>query len=128
MSSIQKHRFMLEVQKYIGDAEYNKNHLEEESIGGRYIHVGYMNILFSTREIANEYFAKHHQGKRLVPEETGGYYGYVKTGYRYVLREFLDEVLNIPPFDPNDACVYEICRNEDGKIVQTSWSMYAPTL
>ena len=83
------------------------------------VHVGYMNILFKTKEDAINYFEK--QGRSKIIMESGVQYGY-DDFFRYVIRNDLNEHLSIEPFDYKDTSEY--IRDENGKY---SLKMYAPT-
>ncbi len=104
--------FMFEVQRRTG-SDIPRN-----------VHVGYMNILFKTKEDAINYFEK--QGRSKILTESGVQYGYDDV-FRYVIRNYLNELFTIEPFNLKDACQHTVHRDENGKLLEYSLKMYVPT-
>ena len=76
--------FVLELQEY---------HLEYET----FIHKGYVNIVFTSRELASEYLSNEKsQFIKLV--SSNGWKSNVINNHRYVIREYYGEKCTIEPF------------------------------
>ncbi len=104
--------FMFEVQRRTG-SDIPRN-----------VHVGYMNILFRTKEDAINYFEK--QGRSKILTECGVQYGYDDV-FRYIIRNYHNELFTIEPFDLKDACKTVVDRDETGKLLNYEFKTYVPT-
>ena len=82
-----KKRYIFEVQKY-------------HDLGN--IHIGYMNILFKTKDEAASYYEKYNPQMRKL-DRFGNYRSdyNVSTSFQYVVREYDHEKLTLAGFDRN---------------------------
>jgi hypothetical protein len=89
--------YILEVQKF-----NPSGHLLQSEWNCKSTHVGYMNIVFKTKNQACEYYDNHNNTMRPL----NSYNTYRSDWNRdthllYVVREYGDEYLSIPPFEEN---------------------------
>ena len=112
---------MLEVQRYMEPKE-TFTYFEQTGHLGDYVHVGSMNTLFKSTKAASEYYSKHNEHMRALRKIQGVYSSDWDpvTRLRYVVRPYAGELLNVDPFDMEDAPRYNITRNTEGEIVSIS--------
>jgi hypothetical protein len=97
--------FILEVQKF----NYQGNKLHPEW-NGKCEHIGYMNIIFKSKQQACAYYDKHNPHMRSLNAHNTWRSDYDPNTYLlYIVRERGEEYLKIPPF---------IEKNENNPIVK----------
>lgn len=87
----------LEVQQW-DDESWRSNQLT-----GKFKHVGYMQVVFSSPNDANAYYKLRNPHMRPITEHGGVHSDWdPETKFRYVIRELRGECMNVEPFHPND--------------------------
>jgi hypothetical protein len=90
--------YILEVQKF-----NPTDHLSHPECNGKSIHVGYMNIVFKTKQQASSYYDMYNPTLRpLNAHHTYRSDWSHDTYLVYVVREYGDEYLSIPPFEEKE--------------------------
>lgn len=89
--------YILEVQKF-----NPTGHLLQSEWNGKSTHVGYMNKVFKTKNQACEYYDNNNNTMRLLNSHNTYRSDWNRdTHLLYVVREYGDEYLSIPPFEEN---------------------------
>jgi hypothetical protein len=90
--------YILEVQKF-----NPTGHLSQSEWNGKSTHVGYMNIVFKTKNLACEYYDMYNPTLRpLNSHHTYRSDWNRDTHLMYVVREYGNEYLSIPPFEEKE--------------------------
>ena len=122
MSSKLTKLWILEVQKFV-NLETLNNLPEEyaQSITCGFDHIGYMDIIFKTKQQASDYYDKYNSHQRsLNAWKTWISDWDAKTNLRYVLRPYNHELLTIKPFNVDDASTRTVHTDHSGEIISLS--------
>lgn len=96
--------------------------LSDSTENGLFIHVGYMQIIFKTKETARKYHDTHNTKSRainILGTDTSDWDP--ETFLAYTIRDYNPHVvMDIPPFDPSDSpkiTIYPGSRHIEYKVL-----------
>lgn len=86
--------YILEVQRFDDLGHINYPHWN-----GKFDHVGYINKIFKSKQFACDYYDHYNPHMRLLNAHNNYCSDWdPETKLRYIVREYFDEFLKIPPF------------------------------
>ena len=105
--------YILEVQRF-----HSKDDLKSKKCHS-FEHVGYMNLVFKSKEKACAYYDKYKKGNRSLNAHGTWCSDWdpKNNNYRYIVRSYNGEYLSIDPFDKKDKPKIKIFKNKKGKII-----------
>jgi hypothetical protein len=109
-------KYIIEIQKLIRNKHNNVN---------KYIHYGYMNILFKNPTHCMEYFNQYNYCKLPLVDWTRNL-SYNGNVLRYVMRDYHNEILTVDPFNMYDIPNKKILYFENGDIKHIGIKTYEP--
>jgi hypothetical protein len=115
--------YIIEIQKIINSSHKSIPYITRYMT--KYIHVGYMNVLFKNTDDCISYFDNNNSSTISFDKwSTNTYNDKDKQILRYRIRDYNNEELLIPPFNNIDIPNTKVVYNIDGTVSTSNISYY----